>query len=52
MSITALLILLFVLLLIGTIPAWGYSRTWGYGPSGIVGILLIVLIILALMGRL
>jgi Na+/proline symporter len=33
------------------IPSWGYSRGWGYGPSGIIGIILIVVIILLLMGR-
>jgi hypothetical protein len=37
--------------LIGAIPRWGYSSGWGYGPSGIVGILLIVVIVLALSGR-
>jgi hypothetical protein len=39
------------LVLIGAIPRWGYSSGWGYGPSGIVGILLIVVIVLALSGR-
>jgi Protein of unknown function (DUF3309) len=47
-----LLIVLLVVLLLGAMPAWPYSRGWGYYPSGIVGLLLIVLIVLALTGRL
>jgi hypothetical protein len=46
-----ILLIILILLLLGAIPSWPYSRGWGYGPSGIVGILLIVLIILLLMGR-
>ncbi|MDX8479343.1 DUF3309 family protein [Mesorhizobium sp. VK24D] len=51
MTITTLLIIILILILIGAVPAWPYSRAWGYGPSGIVGVLLIVLLILLLMGR-
>jgi hypothetical protein len=47
---TILLIILIVLLL-GAIPSWPYSRGWGYGPSGILGIVLIVVIVLLLTGR-
>ena len=47
---TILIIILF-LILIGAIPSWGHSRSWGYGPSGIVGVLLIIVIILLLTGR-
>ena len=39
------------LLLIGAIPAWPYSRNWGYFPSGGIGLILIILIILMLLGR-
>jgi len=47
-----MIILIVVLLaLIGAIPAWPYSRGWGYGPSGGIGLILLVLIILLLMGR-
>lgn len=46
-----ILIIILILLLIGAIPSWGYSRGWGYGPSGIVGVILIVVIVLLLMGR-
>jgi hypothetical protein len=47
-----ILIIILILILIGAVPRWGYSSGWGYGPSGIVGILLIVVIILLLTGRL
>lgn len=41
-----------VILLIGAIPSWPHSRSWGYGPSGGLGLVLLVLLILWLMGRL
>jgi Protein of unknown function (DUF3309) len=47
---TVLLVIL-ILLLVGAIPSWPHSRSWGYGPSGILGILLIVVLVLALTGR-
>jgi hypothetical protein len=46
-----LLIILLVLALLGAFPRWGYSRDWGYGPSGGVGLVLLIVIILVLMGR-
>lgn len=46
------LIILLVLLLIGVFPAWPHSANWGYGPPGILGILLIIVLVLALTGRL
>jgi hypothetical protein len=51
MSTSTLLLVLLVLLLVGAIPAWPYSRGWGYYPSGFFGLLLTVLIILAVAGR-
>ena len=45
------LLVILVLLLVGSTPRWGYSRGWGYGPSGLVGVLLVILIILLLTGR-
>jgi hypothetical protein len=51
MTASTLLLIILILLLIGAIPAWPHSRGWGYGPSGILGVVLIVLLILALMGR-
>ena len=46
-----LLLILLVVLLVGAVPAWPYSRGWGYYPSGGVGLLLLILIILLLTGR-
>jgi hypothetical protein len=46
-----ILVVLLVLMLLGAVPRWGYSRGWGYGPSGIVGLLLIVVVVLALTGN-
>ncbi|GHD18257.1 DUF3309 family protein [Tianweitania populi] len=51
MTLSTILIIILVLLLIGAIPSWPHSRGWGYGPSGIVGVILVVLLILVLMGR-
>jgi hypothetical protein len=51
MPLSTLLIIILILILIGAVPSWPYSRNWGYGPSGIVGIILIVLLILLFMGR-
>jgi hypothetical protein len=47
-----ILIVILVLALLGVIPAWPHSRAWGYGPSGLVSLLLVILLILALTGRL
>jgi hypothetical protein len=47
-----ILIVILVLLLIGALPTWGYSRGWGYFPSGGLGLVVVILIILLLMGRL
>ena len=49
MLLRTLLILFFILILIGALPHWGYSRGWGYGPSGILGVILIVIVVLLLM---
>ena len=46
-----ILLILLILLLIGAVPRWGYSRGWGYGPSGLLGLILIVIVILVLLGR-
>lgn len=50
--LSTVLIVVLILLLIGAFPSWGYSRGWGPFPSGILGVVLVVVIILALMGRL
>jgi hypothetical protein len=44
-----ILLIILILLLMGAVPAWPHSRKWGYGPSGLVGVLLIVLIVLMIM---
>ncbi|MFP3920087.1 MAG: DUF3309 domain-containing protein [Dichotomicrobium sp.] len=46
-----ILIIILILVLIGALPAWPYSRTWGYGPSGILGTILVIVLILALVGQ-
>jgi Protein of unknown function (DUF3309) len=47
-----ILLVIVVLMLLGAIPAWPHSRSWGYGPSGGVGLVLLILVILLLTGRL
>ncbi|MGE0260720.1 MAG: DUF3309 family protein [Alphaproteobacteria bacterium] len=49
--LSTILIIVLILILVGALPAWPYSRGWGYGPTGLLGVVLIVLLILALMGR-
>ena len=49
--LSTVLVVLLILLLVGALPTWGYSSGWGYGPGGIVGVLLIVVVVLALTGR-
>lgn len=51
MGLGTILIIILILLLIGALPSWGYSRGFGYGPSGILGVVLVVVLILVLMGR-
>jgi len=46
-----ILIVLLLILLFASVPAWGYNRSWGFYPSGTVGIILIILIIMMLLGR-
>jgi len=47
-----ILIIILIFALVGGLPSWPYSAGWGYGPSGIVGVILVVLLVLLLMGRL
>ena len=51
MGLGTILLIILIILLIGALPSWGYSRGWGYGPSGGLGLVLLILIILMLMGR-
>lgn len=43
-----ILVIFLILLLVGALPRWGHSRSWGYGPSGVLGLLLVVLVVLML----
>ena len=52
MGLGTILLIILILMLIGAIPAWPHSRSWGYGPSGILGLIVVVLLALLLMGRL
>jgi len=51
MSLGTILLVILVLILVGVIPTWPHSRSWGYAPGGVVGVLLIILLILLLTGR-
>jgi len=51
MAISTLLIIILVILLVGAVPSWPHARSWGYGPSGILGAVLLIVIVLALMGQ-
>lgn len=51
MSIGTILLIVLVLLLVGALPSWPYSSGWGYYPSGGLGLVLVVLLVLVLMGR-
>ena len=52
MTLGTILLIVLILVLIGVLPAWPHSSGWGYGPSGILGVIVIVVIVLLLMGRL
>lgn len=51
MGLGTILIILLVLALLGALPRWGYSRGWGYYPSGGLGLVLVIIIVLVLLGR-
>ncbi|MDR6293564.1 MULTISPECIES: DUF3309 family protein [Inquilinus] len=51
MGIGTILLIILILMLIGAFPSWPYSSGWGYGPSGLLGVVVVVLLILVLMGR-
>ena len=51
MSVGTILLIILILILIGALPTWGHSRGWGYGPSGILGVIVIVILVLLLLGR-
>ncbi len=49
--LSTLLLILLVLILLGAVPAWPYSRDWGYAPSGGIGLVLVIVLILAILGH-
>lgn len=51
MNLMTILIILLVLMLVGAFPTWPHSQAWGYGPSGGIGLVLIILVVLLLFGR-
>lgn len=51
MSLGTILLIILVLMLFGAIPSWPHSRNWGYGPSGGIGLIVIILVVLLLLGR-
>lgn len=50
MTLGTILLIVLILILVGAIPAWPHSRTWGYGPSGGLGLIVLILVIMILMG--
>jgi hypothetical protein len=52
MSLGTILLIVLILMLIGAVPTWPHSRNWGYGPSGGLGLVVLVVIVLLVMGRL
>ena len=51
MSLGTLLLIVLILMLIGVIPTWPHSRSWGYAPSGVLGLVVVVILVLLLLGR-
>ena len=51
MGLGTILLIVLILMLVGVFPAWPHSNGWGYGPSGVVGLVVVVLVVLLLMGR-
>ena len=51
MTLSTIILIVLILILIGAIPVWPHSRSWGYAPVGVGGIIVIILIVLLLMGR-
>jgi len=51
MSLGTILLIILILMLVGAFPSWPHSKSWGYGPSGGLGLVVIILIVLVLLGR-
>lgn len=52
MSLGLVLLIIVLILCFGSVPHWGYSNSWGYGPSGLFGVVLVILIVLLVLGKL
>lgn len=52
MSLGTILLIVLILMLVGVLPTWPHSSNWGYGPSGVLGLVVVIIIVLLLMGRL
>lgn len=52
MSLGTILLIVLILMLIGIVPSWPHSRGWGYGPSGLLGLVVVVILVMVVMGRL
>jgi hypothetical protein len=50
MTLYTILIIILIIALVGALPTWGYSRGWGYAPSGGLGVVLIIILVIAFMG--
>jgi hypothetical protein len=51
MTLGTILLVVVILLLIGAIPSWPHSKSWGYGPSGVLGVVVLIVVLLVVMGR-
>lgn len=51
MSLGTILLIVLILMLVGALPTWSHSKSWGYGPTGGLGLVVIIIIVLLLMGR-
>jgi hypothetical protein len=52
MSLGAILLIIVILMLVGVLPTWPHARSWGYGPSGLAGVVVLVVVVMLVMGRL
>jgi hypothetical protein len=52
MSLGTILLIVLILMLVGVFPSWPHSRSWGFGPSGAIGLVLVIVLVLLLTGRL
>ena len=51
MNLGTILLIILILILVGVFPTWPHSRNWGYGPSGLLGVIVVIIFVLLLLGR-